>query len=1148
MSVEFLAEQNIAGQTLLRLVSRGNLIIAELLRLSAFVPRAFQRIPEQFSELIFDFRYNSNDALLESRIQDKPDLVDLDANFKASHLDVLGRFYTLFEGIFKYVKDLRKYVSEVDEGVFIQLTIESILQDDDGKQLLCEAFYLYCVILTLMDTLIEGPVRERLIISYLRYKGTKFMPSFDEVCKLCGTTGYVKGASRRPPNYPESLFARFPLPPTAVNMIIGKLRSDDIYNQVSKAFPHPDHRSVALSRQASMIYMILYLAPNILMNEPAVMREIVDKHFPDNWVITYYLGYTADLSVEWDRYKAAKAAVAYTIAQSNVTNFAAKYWNQVTPLKTELQNYLREGILVEDYILDHINQLLNCARNSNVALRWLMLHFISQNKKVSQIVVGRNDITPILGLLLDVAQFEWVMNKILTILLDQKGKRWDDYRKESSDRMNELGEFFSGTKELTRVKPNKRLEKWFHDIANQINSLDYSDSVMSGRKIQQLIQALEEVEQFHHIESSLQVKQFLIDTRKYLQQMLRLVNISPKVKVTLALVSDISYGWEILRTQEYVSLLQQNIREQPSVVLKLRSVVVKLSSILDLTALRIDQAKSPDLMSVGSYYSGELMEYVRKVLEVIPVTVFNLLEEIIELQTKQMKELPTKVEKEKIQFYAQLEDRYQLAYKTHAVSVFAEGILAMEAETTFVGVIKIDPKKLLEDGIRKELVSRLSTALHTILDFRTGRIEDLFAQLQKLSKTLDGHCRSFQYIQDYIRLPGLKVWQEEFMRIVNFNVEQECNRFLAKGIDDNQSQYQSREIPITTFPPLDTNSVNFIGRLGRELLAHTHYRRTNYQEAAAAWIEISNGRELVTSHTFVVLLEGVSVFGLNGLDQLYCFMIVKILKDFFRNTFERPTTKDLVKYLLALQDELHPTTSTPERHVADPNALQVKSIFIPLLEVVCKCGQLQLLRHHLASTLRLACKSDSTLLSCSMDVLNSALLKDIHAHYKDPANNPYPDPSSPLLPELSKYLETAGHSDPFTKLYVTTKPQPIFAELFFLFILSQMRSFSYTTTSGLSWNKSGTWHDMKPFVIGVVTLLKQVHFEHTQRFIAYICQKIRSLVLAASLDPKITDFPQDAVSLAQFIYLFSKHANIPRATLEGLLPPVILDICKLPLA
>ena len=32
------------------------------------------------------------------------------------------------------------------------------------------------------------------------------------------------------------------------------------------------------------------------------MREIVDKHFNDNWVIAYYLGYYVDLSYQWEPY------------------------------------------------------------------------------------------------------------------------------------------------------------------------------------------------------------------------------------------------------------------------------------------------------------------------------------------------------------------------------------------------------------------------------------------------------------------------------------------------------------------------------------------------------------------------------------------------------------------------------------------------------------------------------------------------------------------------------------------------------------------------------------------------------------------------------------------------------------------------------
>ena len=75
------------------------------------------------------------------------------------------------------------------------------------------------------------------------------------------------------------------------------------------------------------------------------------------------------------------------------------------------------------------------------------------------------------------------------------------FQRECSERVSELGEYFSGTKALTRVKKNETLEKWFHDISTQIKGLDYKDSVLAGRKIHQLIQALQQVEEFQQVET-----------------------------------------------------------------------------------------------------------------------------------------------------------------------------------------------------------------------------------------------------------------------------------------------------------------------------------------------------------------------------------------------------------------------------------------------------------------------------------------------------------------------------------------------------------------------------------------------------------------------------------------------------------------------
>ena len=71
-------------------------------------------------------------------------------------------------------------------------------------------------------------------------------------------------------------------------------------------------------------------------------------------------------------------------------------------------------------------------------------------------------------------------------------------------------------------------------------------------------------------------------------------------------------------------------------------------------------------------------------------------------QTERLQELPTKVEKEKIKDYAQLDHRFALAQATHGISIFTQGIMAMER--TLLGVIEVNPRELLEEGIRKQLV------------------------------------------------------------------------------------------------------------------------------------------------------------------------------------------------------------------------------------------------------------------------------------------------------------------------------------------------------------------------------------------------------------------------------------------------------------
>ncbi len=148
-----------------------------------------------------------------------------------------------------------------------------------------------------MDVRLPGPVREKVIIAYYRWKGSIIEPTIRSVVKICRSTGFVYGGTKRPKKYPDSFFARFPIPHDVIDMVVGKLKEDDIYN-ASASWPSPAHRTTMLAPQGSILYVILYFAPHILHKQQATMRSIVDRYFSDNWVVPVYKGILVDLN-DW---------------------------------------------------------------------------------------------------------------------------------------------------------------------------------------------------------------------------------------------------------------------------------------------------------------------------------------------------------------------------------------------------------------------------------------------------------------------------------------------------------------------------------------------------------------------------------------------------------------------------------------------------------------------------------------------------------------------------------------------------------------------------------------------------------------------------------------------------------------------------------
>ncbi|GBP35011.1 WASH complex subunit 5 [Eumeta japonica] len=382
------------------------------------------------------------------------------------------------------------------------------------------------------------------------------------------------------------------------------------------------------------------------------------------------------------------------------------------------------------------------------------------------------------------AELEHKVREVLNRLLDTRTDTWIKSKNQALEATNSLSELFSSSKPITKIPENEQLKLWFDNISKQISSISDHVTAKSMKKIRQLIQALDEVEEFHGIKNVSTVLQLLSECKDALKNSLRIASLKEEFLVTLETVADVSYAWCTI--DSYTKYMQDSIKENPAVTSRLKALFLKLASAMEIPLLRINQAQSEDLVSVSQYYSNELIKYIQKVLQVIPEMVFNIVEKIIELQTWTIKEIPTKLEKEKLRDYAQLNHRLEVAKLTHSASTFTTGILDMKS--TLVGVIRVDPAELLEEGLLKELSTHMNKKFENLLEPQTKKgqanTNTLLPRLQKLAESMAGYKR---FVQLLVRVSQKRLVQEKelqylVLRVVLWAVLlDKCYRLLMQG-------------------------------------------------------------------------------------------------------------------------------------------------------------------------------------------------------------------------------------------------------------------------------------------------------------------------------------------------------------------------------
>ena len=207
----------------------------------------------------------------------------------------------------------------------------------------------------------------------------------------------------------------------------------------------------------------------------------------------------------------------------------------------------------------------------------------------------------------------------------------------------------------------------------------------------------------------------------------------------------------------------------------------------------------------------------------------------------------------------------------------------MSMDNYIIGVIEVIPMEILEEGLRKELLITLGGKLNEKLRFKDVKNFSEFEQiLSNLGEELDSIKKALEYIQDMLNIYGLKIWYDEYNKLISSYIDVEWNFIRSKELPDEALKWAASEIQpteekakvVTRHLKVSENSLTFIGRTINALINLCRPDKTDYVRKTLSFYDSESKNVLVTMNTFLRLRNCLGVNGLAGIDKLLSFMIV----------------------------------------------------------------------------------------------------------------------------------------------------------------------------------------------------------------------------------------------------------------------------------
>lgn len=899
------------------------------------------------------------------------------------------------------------------------------------------------------------------------------------------------------------------------------------------------------------------------------MREVIDKHFYDNWIVPVFMGYVVDLTNEWQAYDAARRSIENTVAPKAVRQYAEKLKAISKKIVAKLvEDILPRGVLTNEFVLMKMDSLLTLLRDANTTCKWLMLHRLAIREELKGAVCENGKPDSILSLLLYTAQYELVLYKHLRALIEMRDEYWAKDKSSATDNMSDISEYFSEKSSFKNRKANSDYSEYFGSMQKKIEELTPDGEYgKTSKKIQKYIKALDDIEKYDQIENNTQVRQHIDDTKKKLKGMLKVLNLKKRLLTDFRRFTDCSYSFLILK--DYIGNMQKMIQRDASSTLLLRATFMKLSSIMDAPMNRIiqldmiymqeqteNQPYSSNFRSVSNYYSTELMNFVKEVLQVIPRRVFELAgSSLVEALTAKIKSMPGEIDQEDLRDYALFEKRAKIATCIGEIAVYMNGVMNMDKY--MIGNFQVVPMAILEEGFRYELLETISSQLDKNLRFANcNTFAEVEAQLMRTGENLDSLKCSVEYIQDMVGVYGLKIWYDEYNKLISTYDDIEWNYIRKKELPDEALKWassQNQETPSfaakikTKNLKVSENSLTFLGRVINSILQHSDPKRYTYIPNTLSFFDEETKTFSVTMHTFGLVKKCIGVSGIHGIDKLLSFMMVSEMYS-MQDAVHKLVVKDkanLNAETTAL-GSLNNTVKIIDRFygTARKRLKEKLDVFTASLE---KVGHLAILRVLSLNELSLSARKDSQKLYMLLEATNEAFVNEM-PYAEDNLQKAEIDAQNTFIKQLASLSSRVGFCDPMKKVYF--KPKPVeFVPLIVMYCF-------YNLIGEIQWEnnlsmivrnrKKKTTVDPLRVLLGAHIYLNQYSEDCSLLILYYIAQYIRSSV-GAEADKKKEELAASREAIQSLMLLFVQFgqiADVDLATMEQILPVSLLHYAK----